>query len=108
MRRADAFVLFSRYENLPCVILEAWSTGLPVIATEVGGVGEHLGGHPELGALIASEDEAALTAAIVGMAEAKKQGQRPDALAIAAYAEERFSMTAVGRQIVEAYRSVLG
>ena len=108
MRRADAFVLFSRYENLPCVILEAWSTGLPVIATEVGGVGEHLGGHPELGALIASEDEAALTAAIVGMAEAKKQGQRPDALAIAAYAEDRFSMAAVGRQIVEAYRSVLG
>ena len=38
MRRADAFVLFRRYENLPCVILEAWSTGLPVIATEVGGV----------------------------------------------------------------------
>ena len=108
MRRADAFVLFSRYENLPCVILEAWSTGLPVVATEVGGVGEHLGDRPELGALIASEDESALTAAIVAMAEAKKEGRLPNAEAIAAYAQERFSMAAVGRQIAEAYRSVLG
>lgn len=108
MQDADAFVLFSRYENLPCVILEAWSTGLPVVATEVGGVGEHLGGRPELGALIASEDEAALTAAIVAMAEAKKEGRPPNAGAIAAYARERFSMAAVGRQIAEAYRSLLG
>ena len=108
MRGADAFVLFSRYENLPCVILEAWSTGLPVIATEVGGVGEHLGGRSDLGVLIASEDEAALTAAIVAMAEAKKEGRPPNAGAIAAYAQERFSMAAVGRQIAEAYRSVLG
>ncbi len=108
MQGADAFVLFSRYENLPCVILEAWSTGLPVIATEVGGVGEHLGGRQELGALIASEDETALTAAIVAMAKAKKEGRPPNAEAIAAYAQERFSMSAVGRQIVEAYRSVLG
>lgn len=107
MGSADAFVLFSQYENLPCVILEAWSTGLPVIATDVGGVGEHLGGRPELGTLIGPGDEAALTAAIVDMARRKQDGHPPDAAAITAYAFERFSMAAVGIRILEAYRSVL-
>ena len=107
MGRSDAFVLFSRYENLPCVILEAWSTGLPVIATDVGGVSEHLAGRPELGALIASEDEMALSTAISECAARKAQGGALDARAIAAYALSRFSPEAVGSQILAAYRSVL-
>ena len=107
MGRADAFVLFSRYENLPCVILEAWSTGLPVMATDVGGVSEHLGGRPELGVLMGSEDEAALTAAIVDRARRKTGGEVPETKAIADYAAARFAPEAVGAQILEAYRSVL-
>jgi len=107
MRQADGFVLFSRYENLPCVLLEAWSTGLPVLATNVGGVGEHLGQRPELGVLLDSEDEAALTAAICDWSARKKRGEGADAAAIAGYAGEQFTEAAVGAAIVEAYRSVL-
>ena len=40
MQETDAFVLFSNYENLPCVVLESFSCGLPVIATDVGGISE--------------------------------------------------------------------
>ena len=40
MQSADVFALFSNYENLPCVILESFSCGLPVIATDVGGISE--------------------------------------------------------------------
>lgn len=37
---ADAFILFSNYENQPCVVLESFSCGLPVIGTKAGGVPE--------------------------------------------------------------------
>ncbi|MDG2194302.1 MAG: glycosyltransferase family 4 protein [Polaribacter sp.] len=41
IQTAHLFVLFSNYENLPCVILEAFSCGIPVISTNVGGISEY-------------------------------------------------------------------
>ncbi|MDG1398175.1 MAG: glycosyltransferase family 4 protein [Polaribacter sp.] len=40
LQSSDVFVLFSNYENLPCVILESFSCGIPVITTNVGGISE--------------------------------------------------------------------
>jgi glycosyltransferase involved in cell wall biosynthesis len=47
MQSCDFFLLFSNYENLPCVLLEAMSCGKPVIATSVGGIPEIV--NPERG-----------------------------------------------------------
>lgn len=40
MLKSDVFILFSRYENLPCVLLEAQCTGLYCISSNVGGISE--------------------------------------------------------------------
>lgn len=60
---SHALVLFSRYESLPCVILEALCCGLPVISTNVGGISEVIDVHN--GILINSGDEEQLAAAFI-------------------------------------------
>ena len=43
LRKSSALVMFSFYENMPCVVLEALCSGIPVIATTVGGIPEIIG-----------------------------------------------------------------
>jgi glycosyltransferase involved in cell wall biosynthesis len=64
---ADLFVLASRAETYGMVVTEALARGLPVIATEVGGVPEALGhaaGGGRPGLLVPPDDPAALAAAL--------------------------------------------
>jgi len=61
----DCFVLPSRTEGLPVALLEAMSCGLPVIATEVGGVPRAIG---DAGILVPAQDSAALASALVRVA----------------------------------------
>jgi L-malate glycosyltransferase len=62
MRTADLFVLPSLAENLPVVLIEAQASGLPAVATDVGGVAELV--DAEAGTLVPAADPAALAAAI--------------------------------------------
>lgn len=62
LKNCDLFVLFSNYENLPCVISEALCSGVPVISTNVGGINEMI--TPENGILISKGNEAELKNAI--------------------------------------------
>jgi glycosyltransferase involved in cell wall biosynthesis/predicted N-acetyltransferase YhbS len=43
MAAGDVFVLASAWEGLPVAVMEASVLGLPIVATRVGGVAEHLG-----------------------------------------------------------------
>ena len=58
-------VMFSNYENMPVVISESFSCGLPVVATIVGGIPEYV--NETNGRLVNTADETALLAAIVFM-----------------------------------------
>jgi glycosyltransferase involved in cell wall biosynthesis len=98
---SDLFVLASRFDNNPCVLVEAQAAGLPIVATRVGGIPEIVAG---LGALVARDDPAELaeriTETLAGLAEY-------DRAAIAARAQERYSSAQVGRQLGDVYRTVV-
>ena len=62
-RGADVFGLSSDFDNSPNVLLEAMASGLPVVATQVGGNAE-LVREGETGVLVPPGDPAALAAAL--------------------------------------------
>ena len=101
-QQADFFVLFSNFENLPCVIVEAFASGVPVLSTAVGGISEILS--PERGILIPQGDEDAL---LQGMIQMLDHSSEYDHEAIRRYALSTFSNDIIGRQIFEAYREVV-
>ncbi|MDF3076304.1 MAG: glycosyl transferase group 1 [Sphingobacteriaceae bacterium] len=98
MKSADCFVMFSRYENLPCVILEGLCCGLPMVATDVGGIREVV--NDENGILVSSENEEACFKAMLEIVEGIRQFDRTR---IAAEARAKFSYKAVGKQIAALY-----
>jgi glycosyltransferase involved in cell wall biosynthesis len=59
---ARMIVVPSRAESMPYVVLEAIAAGMPVVATDVGGIPEIFG--PDAGALVPPGDAAALAGAI--------------------------------------------
>jgi glycosyltransferase involved in cell wall biosynthesis len=90
MRAADLFVLPSLHENLPVVLIESQATGLPAVASDVGGVSELVDG--DAGLLVPAGDPAALTAAIRRALEGR---ERFDAAALARRAHERYGYAAI-------------
>jgi glycosyltransferase involved in cell wall biosynthesis len=63
LRAADAYVMSSAWEGLPIVLLEAASTGLPIVATRVGGNADVVV-DGVTGALVPPGNAAALAAAM--------------------------------------------
>ncbi len=70
----DVFVLASRWEGLGLVIMEAMSTGMPVIATRVGGIPELIE-HGRTGYLVSSEDSEALAQMVQFVIERRSDAQ---------------------------------
>lgn len=64
MNAADAYLMSSAWEGMPYVLLEAHSTGLPVVATDVGGNSEVVI-NGETGFLVPPKDPDALAKAML-------------------------------------------
>lgn len=102
MQKASALLLFSRFENLPCVILEALCCGLPVISSNVGGIAEVI--DIENGLLVESEHAVQLAEAMQSLIT---NYQKYDRYAIAAKAAEKFNYEKVGRQFYDQYTKMV-
>ena len=102
MRNAHCFVLFSNYETFGVVIVEAFASGLPIIASKAGGVLEQL--TDEFGLFVEPRDINGLCQAMDTMIDTK---DKYDAVKIRNYAIENFSYEAVGRKLNGIYSAVI-
>lgn len=101
MRNSDCFVLFSNFENLPCVIAESHCCGIPVLATEVGGIPEMI--DQTNGILVPAGDEEALIAGMKNMIENSNHFNRTD---IAEVASQRYSYESIGCEFKKHYAAL--
>lgn len=101
MSTADVFVLPSRYDNMPCAVVEAMASGLPVVSTLVGGIPEMV--TEDAGILVPRDDPLALAD---GLDAVLSNLDSYDRAALAASAGSRYSLEAVGAQLQTIYESV--
>lgn len=101
---SDIFVLPALYENFPFAILEAQSTGLPVVTTKVGGIPELIKDNVN-GLLVESGDASQLAEAILVLL-------RDNELAIELgehgrkIVKEEFNWTLITSRVIELYRKI--
>ncbi|MFI5164486.1 MAG: glycosyltransferase family 4 protein, partial [Bacteroidia bacterium] len=102
MRKADLFLLFSNYDNMPCVMIESFASGLPVIGSAIHGIKEHV--KEGRGIVIPPGDENALCEAVD---HALNNIHAYDKMKLNTYAKENFSYEAVGEQFDHIYQKVI-
>jgi glycosyltransferase involved in cell wall biosynthesis len=100
---ADFFVLPSKSgEGLPLVALEAMACALPVIATDVGGIGEIL--NPKFGRLVAPNQPYLMAKAVLEFSEADWGSPK---LELRAVVEEKFSWDKNVNSLAEIYEELI-
>lgn len=101
MPEHDIFLLFSHYENLPCVISEAHVCGVPVVSSNVGGIAEMV--DASNGRLVTANDEVGL---LKTLSETIDNLNKYDIQKISENARNRYSYEAVGEKFLEIYQSI--
>ncbi len=105
LERADVFALSSRSEGMPLSVLEAMAAGLPVVASDVGGVHEVVA-DGATGRLVPPGDAAALGAALAGLVADAGERKRLGA-AGRERVLERFALPPWRERHLELYRRLL-
>ena len=102
LQRNHLFLLFSNFENLPCVIIEALACGLPVLSSDVGGINEMIS--KKNGVLVEQGNEKQLLYELERMINNLSFYDRES---ISASAIKRYSYESVGFQFFKIYKEVL-
>jgi glycosyltransferase involved in cell wall biosynthesis len=106
LRAARIFVHPSWAESFPYVILEAMSVGLPIVASDVGGIGEALS-DGDGGLLVAAGDARALARALLELLEDPGRGALMGAAARVRL-ERHFTRAQMTDGIAGVYEEALG
>lgn len=102
MASSDALVMSSRYEGLPNVLMEAHAAGLPVVATDVGGVREVI--IPEVSGLIVPANDPDALAGVMNELVGMEQMRRAEmGRAGRNHVDERFAI----ERIVDQWETLL-
>lgn len=104
MKKALAVVLFSNYENLPCVLTESAACGTRIITTPVGGITEYFKHDgrfvfitPPQNTAMLAENFSACFSQTISFAEKEKFSE---------FAKEHFSVEAVANAYQKVYQSL--
>lgn len=105
LAEAQLFVLATKWEGFPRSILEAMRAGLPVVASDVGGVRESVR-DGETGYVVAGGDPAALAARLRLLLTSPRLRQEMGAAGRTLY-EQRYSLDRLINQTTAVYSAVL-
>jgi len=101
LHEADVFTLPSVYEGIPMTLIEAMGTGLPIVATAVGGVPDMLSDKET--ALLTAVDENEIAKAFIELHEnealRRKLGENARA------ASGRFSSDVMAKAYISVYKN---
>jgi len=106
MNAADGYVMSSAWEGLPMVLLEASATGLPIVATDVGGNREVVQ-EGQTGYLVPPKDARALGAAMLRLMALPKTQKQSMGEAARALVQRRYSLESVLSQWESIYAELL-
>jgi glycosyltransferase involved in cell wall biosynthesis len=106
MNAADAYVMSSSWEGMPMVLLEASATGLPIVATDVGGNREVvLDGIT--GFLVPPRNPEALAEAMLRMMDLPEEKRREMGKAARKHIEKNFSLDRIVDMWEALYKELL-
>jgi|Deesub1362B_J571_1020462.scaffolds.fasta_scaffold01241_3 glycosyltransferase involved in cell wall biosynthesis len=106
MSAADAYVLSSAWEGMPMVLLEASATGLPIVATDVGGNREVVL-EGITGFLVPPKDSEALAQAMLRLMALPQEARRRMGEKARQYIKDNFSLERIVDRWEELYRELL-
>lgn len=102
MQQHDLFLLYSNYENLPCVIAESLVSGLPVLSSKTGGTAEMI--DATSGIIVEAKNNTLLIKQLNYMLDNIEQYNTAE---IAEKAVQKYSYKNVGKQFLSIYQKVL-
>ncbi len=111
LRAVDCFVHTSLREGLPLALLEAMASGLPIVASDRGGIVEVFG-QTAMGSMVDPEDPAAIAAAMTAMIDAgdddrAAMGERARQRALCDFGADRM-VASLEELYEEVYRDIAG